>query len=89
VNHVAIEATNPTKVHRFYGRPAYRFPDMFALLKARPGAFIEHMALAGINLETCIMVRWSLLCWMPAGSETARSSRGEGEWTMKHAGLRR
>jgi lipopolysaccharide transport system ATP-binding protein len=51
VSEVAIQATNLTKVYRLYTRPAYRFLDMFGLLKERPGAFTEHTALGGINLE--------------------------------------
>ena len=48
---VAIQATNLTKVYRLYAQPAYRFLDMFGLLKARAGAFTEHTALDGVNLE--------------------------------------
>jgi homopolymeric O-antigen transport system ATP-binding protein len=51
VSDVAIQATNLKKVYRLYARPTYRFLDMFGLLKARPGAFTEHTALDGINLE--------------------------------------
>jgi lipopolysaccharide transport system ATP-binding protein len=51
VNEVAIQATNLTKIYRLYSRPLYRFLDMFGLLKPRPGAFTEHTALGGINLE--------------------------------------
>ena len=51
VSDVAIQAAELTKVYRLYARPAYRFLDMFGLLKAKPGAFTEHTALAGINLE--------------------------------------
>lgn len=51
MSEVAIQATNLTKVYRLYSRPAYRFLDMFGLLKPRPGAFTEHTALGGINLE--------------------------------------
>src|SRR3982074_862804 len=51
VSEVAIQATNLTKVYRLYSRPAYRFLDMFGLLKPRPGAFTEHTALGGINVE--------------------------------------
>ena len=51
MSEVVIQATNLTKVYRLYSRPAYRFLDMFGLLKPRPGAFTEHTALGGINLE--------------------------------------
>src|SRR6476646_6560777 len=51
VTDVAIRAASLTKVYRLYSRPSYRFLDMFGLLKAKPGAFTEHTALAGINLE--------------------------------------
>jgi ABC-type polysaccharide/polyol phosphate transport system ATPase subunit len=51
MSEVAIQATNLTKIYRLYSRPAYRFLDMFGLLKPRPGAFTEHTALGGINLE--------------------------------------
>ena len=47
---VAIRATDLTKVYRLYAKPAYRFLDMFGLLRA-PGAFTEHAALDGVNLE--------------------------------------
>ena len=48
---VAIRATNLRKVYRLYAKPAYRFLDMFGFLGDRPGAFTEHAALDGINLE--------------------------------------
>ena len=48
---VAIRASDLTKVYRLYAKPAYRFLDMFGLLRERPGAFTEHAALAGVNLE--------------------------------------
>src|SRR5262245_35122290 len=51
VTDVAIRAADLTKVYRLYSRPAYRFLDMFGMLKPKPGAFTEHTALAGINLE--------------------------------------
>jgi homopolymeric O-antigen transport system ATP-binding protein len=51
VSDLAIQATNLAKVYRLYARPSYRFLDMFGLLKARPGAFTEHIALGGINLD--------------------------------------
>jgi lipopolysaccharide transport system ATP-binding protein len=51
VSEVAIQATDLTKVYRLYARPAYRFLDMFGLLKPGPRAFTEHTALGGMNLE--------------------------------------
>jgi len=51
MSEVAIQASNLTKVYRLYAQPAYRFLDMFGLLRARAGAFTEHTALGGINLH--------------------------------------
>ena len=51
MSEIAIQASNLTKVYRLYAQPAYRFLDMFGLLRARAGAFTEHTALGGINLE--------------------------------------
>jgi ABC-type polysaccharide/polyol phosphate transport system ATPase subunit len=48
---IAIRASELTKVYRLYAKPAYRFLDMFGLLRETPGAFTEHAALAGVNLE--------------------------------------
>ncbi len=48
---VAIRATGLTKVYRLYSKPGYRFLDMFGMLGEKPGAFTEHAALDGINLE--------------------------------------
>lgn len=48
---VAIRVTNLKKVYRLYAKPAYRFLDMFGLLGDRPGAYTEHAALDGVNLE--------------------------------------
>ena len=48
---VAIRATNLAKIYRLYSKPAYRFLDMFGLLRERPGAFTEHAALVGVDLE--------------------------------------
>jgi lipopolysaccharide transport system ATP-binding protein len=48
---VAIRATDLKKVYRLYSKPAYRFLDMFGMLRDRPGAFTEHAALDRINLE--------------------------------------
>ena len=51
MNDVAILASELTKVYRLYSKPAYRFLDMFGLLRDRPDAFTEHAALDGVNLE--------------------------------------
>jgi lipopolysaccharide transport system ATP-binding protein len=48
---VAIRATDLKKVYRLYAKPAYRFLDMFGLLGPRAGAYAQHAALEGINLE--------------------------------------
>ena len=48
---IAIRATNLRKVYRLYAKPSFRFLDMFGLLGDRSGAFTEHAALDGINLE--------------------------------------
>ena len=48
---VAIRARALTKVYRLYAKPAYRFLDIFGMLGDRPGAFTEHAALSGIDLE--------------------------------------
>jgi lipopolysaccharide transport system ATP-binding protein len=48
---VAIRATDLTKVYRLYSKPAYRFLDIFGMLRDRPGAFTEHAALDRISLE--------------------------------------
>ena len=51
MSEIAIQAVNLTKVYRLYARPAYRFLDMFGLLGEKPGAYTEHTALDGINIE--------------------------------------
>jgi len=48
---VAIRASRLTKVYRLYAKPAYRFLDMFGMLGNRPGAYTEHAALDGVDLE--------------------------------------
>ena len=48
---IAIRATNLAKIYRLYSKPAYRFLDMFGLLRQGPAAFTEHAALDGVNLE--------------------------------------
>jgi len=51
MNPIAIRAAGLKKVYRLYAKPAYRFLDMFGMLSDRPGAFTEHAALDGIDLE--------------------------------------
>ena len=51
MSHIAIRATGLQKIYRLYAKPAYRFLDMFGMLGDRAGAFTEHAALDGINLE--------------------------------------
>jgi ABC-type polysaccharide/polyol phosphate transport system ATPase subunit len=51
VNDVVIRAENLNKVYRLYAKPTYRFRDMFGWLGDKPGAFTEHAALDGIDLE--------------------------------------
>src|SRR4051812_38841126 len=48
---LVIEARNLKKVYRLYAGPGYRFLDMFGMLGNRPGAYTEHAALDGVNLE--------------------------------------
>ena len=48
---IAIRATDLAKIYRLYSKPAYRFLDMFGLLRQGPGSFTEHAALNGVNLE--------------------------------------
>lgn len=48
---VVIRAVDLKKVYRLYAKPSYRFRDMFGLLGDRPGAYTEHAALDGVNLE--------------------------------------
>jgi lipopolysaccharide transport system ATP-binding protein len=51
VSDVIIRASDLRKVYRLYSKPSYRFRDMFGLLGAKAGAYTEHAALDGINLE--------------------------------------
>ena len=51
MNDIVIRAENLKKVYRLYSRPSYRFLDMFGMLGDRAGAFTEHAALDGVNLE--------------------------------------
>ena len=48
---VVIRAENLRKVYRLYTKPSYRFLDIFGVLGNRAGAFTEHAALDGVNLE--------------------------------------
>ncbi|HWI17871.1 MAG TPA: ABC transporter ATP-binding protein, partial [Vicinamibacterales bacterium] len=48
---VIIRASNLAKVYRLYTKPVHRFLDMFGLLKTSQGAYTEHAALGGVNLE--------------------------------------
>ena len=50
-NDVVIRAKDLKKVYRLYAKPSYRFLDMFGMLGHRSGAFSEHSALDGVNLE--------------------------------------
>src|SRR5213593_4856998 len=47
----AIRAVALGKVYRLYTSPSYRFLDMFGLLRKKAGAYTEHAALDGVNLE--------------------------------------
>ncbi|MBD2015726.1 ATP-binding cassette domain-containing protein [Microcoleus sp. FACHB-53] len=51
MNNVIIQARELTKVYRLYSKPQYRFLDMFGLLGKKRGAFTEHAALDGVNLD--------------------------------------
>jgi lipopolysaccharide transport system ATP-binding protein len=48
---LVIQARSLKKVYRLYAGPGYRFLDIFGLLGERPGAYTEHAALDGVNLE--------------------------------------
>lgn len=48
---VVIHAKDLKKVYRLYSKPSYRFRDMFGLLGNKTGAFTEHAALDGVNLD--------------------------------------
>jgi lipopolysaccharide transport system ATP-binding protein len=48
---IVIRARDLTKVYRLYAGPGYRFLDMFGLLRKRPGAYTEHAALDGVDLD--------------------------------------
>ena len=48
---LVIQAKNLKKIYRLYAGPGYRFLDMFGMLGTRPGAYTEHAALDGVDLE--------------------------------------
>ncbi|MFP5379619.1 MAG: ABC transporter ATP-binding protein [Vicinamibacteria bacterium] len=48
---VVIRACDLRKVYRLYAKPQYRFLDMFGLLGRRAGAYSEHAALDGVDLD--------------------------------------
>lgn len=48
---VVIHARGLRKIYRLYSGPGYRFLDMFGMLGNRAGAYTEHAALDGINLD--------------------------------------
>ena len=50
-NDLVVRAVDLKKVYRLYAKPSYRFRDMFGLLGDTAGAFTEHAALDGVNLE--------------------------------------
>jgi ABC-type polysaccharide/polyol phosphate transport system ATPase subunit len=51
VNDIVIRARDLRKVYRLYDGPGSRFLDMFGLLGKKRGAYPEHAALDGINLD--------------------------------------
>jgi ABC-type polysaccharide/polyol phosphate transport system ATPase subunit len=51
MNDVVIRARDLKKVYRLYSGAVYRFLDIFGMLRTNNGAYTEHAALAGINLE--------------------------------------
>ena len=48
---IVIRARDLKKVYRLYSGAGYRFLDIFGMLRTNNGAYTEHAALAGINLE--------------------------------------
>ena len=48
---VVIHATDLKKVYRLYRSAVYRFLDIMGMLRHNNGAYTEHAALAGVNLE--------------------------------------
>jgi ABC-type polysaccharide/polyol phosphate transport system ATPase subunit len=48
---VVVRAKDLKKVYRLYAGPSYRFLDMFGMLRNRAGAYTEHAALDGVDLE--------------------------------------
>lgn len=51
MSNTVIRAVGLSKIYRLYAKPAYRFLDVFGLLRDRPGAFTEHAALDRVDLE--------------------------------------
>ena len=51
MNDVVIRARDLKKVYRLYSSAVSRFLDIFGMLRKNNGAYTEHAALAGINLE--------------------------------------
>ena len=51
MNDTVIRARDLSKVYRLYAGPGYRFLDMFGMLGKRRGAYTEHAALDGVNLQ--------------------------------------
>jgi lipopolysaccharide transport system ATP-binding protein len=48
---IVIHARDLRKVYRLYAGQGYKFLDMFGMLGRKPGAFTEHAALDGLDLE--------------------------------------
>jgi len=51
MNDVIIRAKDLRKIYRLYSKPSYRFRDIFGLLGDKQGAYTEHAALDGLNLD--------------------------------------
>jgi ABC-type polysaccharide/polyol phosphate transport system ATPase subunit len=48
---IIVRARDLRKVYRLYSGQGYKFLDMFGMLGSRPGAYTEHAALDGIDLD--------------------------------------
>ena len=48
---IVIHARDLTKVYRLYTSPRYRFLDMLGMILNTTGAYTEHAALGGVNLD--------------------------------------
>src|SRR3954470_20332295 len=70
MSEVVIRAVDLTKVYRLYAKPHYRFLDMFGLLRRNNGAYTEHHALDGVNLEVRRGERVALIGRNGAGKTT-------------------